>query len=275
MEQEEKYMVCVPVDELDDPQEGSTQTACVDCGRSIWISPESRKEMYDEGAMPMCSHCGRKQAETRPVEHRGRVAREMGMEGMRGPFDQMIEGMRQAAANFTPPGTDVFEVLKSQAALAGQEMRRPSDDWGSLVVMENFEGVTYPPLPLGKMLDVVPKEVIATQLLPALAYTAQAKRVIFGISSWSLAGEKDGPPLKIDGPISEHPDRIERLVLIDVDADGVQRMAHADITRDGVGPPRLGEWHDTEKPEASNGLFVDALVPALHAIRAAREGSLS
>ncbi len=268
-------MVCVPVDELDDPSEGSTQTACVDCGRSIWISPESRAEMYEVGAMPMCHHCAEKQAETRPVEVRGKVATEMGLTA-RGQFDQLLGGLQQSARNFTPlaEGEDVFEVLKEQAAMAGREMRRPGDDWGSLVVMVDFKGLAYPPLPLGKMMDVVPKEVIARQLIPALAYTAQAERVVFGFSSWTLENE-DGIRAVPEGPISEHPDRKEKLVLIDVTADGVQRMSFADIVRDGVGPPRLGEWHDAETPEASDGLFVDALVPALQGVKAAWEGSSS
>jgi hypothetical protein len=75
------------------------------------------------------------------------------------------------------------------------------------------------------------------------------------------------------GDISKHPDRKERLVLLDITADGVQKMAHAEIIRSVDAPPRLGEWHDTEKPEASDGLFVDALVPALKAIKTAWEGS--
>lgn len=266
---EDRFMVCMRVTSMDDPVEGSTTTACVECGTDVWISAESRTEMYKVGAMPVCTECAERVAQQskEPPKVHGPSA---------GQFGEMLQGLKDSAERLgmrfpdSLESKDIFETMQETAKMAESEMKSPKDDWSSMVVMVNFDDIAFPPLPLGKMLSSgIPKEVIAKQLIPGLAYTAQAKRVLFGMSTWSL--ETEGPPP--EGGIGGHPDSKEKLCLIDVTADGVQRMAFADIIRDGVGPPRLGEWHDTERPEASDGLFVDALVPALQTIRTMMEGS--
>jgi transcription elongation factor Elf1 len=189
--EEETYMVCVAVSELAEPVEGSTTTACVDCGCDCWISQSSRKEMYAKGAMPLCGNCSIRIAKENPTVIK--QADSYSPMGSRGQFDEIVQGLKDAAKRFEGTSIpdwlkrdhrneDAFQVLKETATKAGEVMHKPDEDWGSMVVMESFEGNVYPPLPLSKMLSVgVPKDVIAKQLIPGLAYTAQAKRVIFGI----------------------------------------------------------------------------------------------
>jgi hypothetical protein len=171
-------------------------------------------------------------------------------------------------------GLDPFERLKRTATLAGSTMATPQDDWGSMVVMINHEGNILPPIPMSKMLEAgMPKELIAKQLLPGLVIASQAERVLMAINSWSLTGTA-AEVHDANGSISGHPDREERLVLLDITAEGVQRMSMAQILRDGINPPTLSEWTDAETPEKSEGLFVDALLPALALVIATRERSI-
>lgn len=270
------YMVCMRVDELDDPVDGSTTTACVECGDDIWISQASRKKMHAERAMPVCSTCAKRiQDETEEgLGDYGEMSPDQFQEAADHLRERAVEMGRPewlAVLDDTDNKLDAFEVLKATAAMSGEVMENPGDDWGSMIIMIDYEGTTYPPVPLSKMLQAgVPKETIAKQLLPGLVHAAQAERVLFGLSSWTVKG-KTGEDL--DVPPSEHPDRMEALVLLDITADGVQHMSSAEITRDGVGPPKLGEWHDSEKPEKSDGLFVSVLVPSLQLVRTLRDPS--
>lgn len=263
--EELRYMVCMRVDELDEPVEESTTTACVECGCDIWISRASRKKMNEVRAMPLCSHCAVRV--TNEADQTELAPGDMTPE----QFEEVAKHLREVYPELMKivddENSDNFEAIKATAVLASQHMTDPSQDWGSMVVMEDYEGLTYPPIPLGEMLNAgLPKEVIAKKILPAMVQVSQAKNVYMGLSSWTLIGE--GVP---DSPISEHPDREEALVIIEITADGVQRMSSAKILRDGVSPPTLGEWHDSEAPKGFDGLFIEALVPTLQLVRTLRE----
>lgn len=250
--EEVNYMVCMRVDELDDPVEGSTTTACVECGDDIWISAESRKL----GAMPVCSRCAERLA-SELMEG----GAEIGM-----PSEGQIAEILQEIGKL-PDDMDTFETMKETARLAGEAMQNPDDDWGSMCIMIDYDGMIFPPIPLSQMLrSGVPKDVIAKKLLPACVQAATAKRVILGLSSWTVAGES---AQKYDGSasLSEDPDRKEMVVLIDITADGVQQMSYAEIIRDGFSKPKLGEWHDSKETTGYDGLFVESLVPTLQLVR--------
>jgi hypothetical protein len=267
------YMVCMRVDELDDPVTDSTTTACVECGDDVWISAASRKQMHVKKAMPVCSRCAKRIAQENDWEpaDAGDISAEQ--------FKEAEQHLRQKAIELGHPEwitvlddteneLDAFDVLKSTAAMSGEVMENPGDDWGSMIIMIDYEGMTHPPVPLSDMLKGgVPKDMIAQKLIPGLVFAAQAERVLFGMSSWTVKGKA---AVELEGAVSESPDRMEVLVLLDVTADGVQQMASADIFRDGISPPKLGEWQDL-KPEKSNGLFVDTLVPCLQLVRTLRE----
>jgi hypothetical protein len=280
--EEQAFMVCMRADELVDPVEGSTRTACVECGCDLWISLESRRLCAEKKAMPICGPCGLRMAKEQPT-----MVTEIGdpTVGQLGEIEQAIKAAASggdpdidALVAMVPSGAedmDSFELLKVTAKLGENAMVNPQDDWGSMIIIEGYDGRSFPPIPLGKMLEAgIPKHVIAHQILPGLAHASHAKRVMFALSSWTLKIEKGAPlPKQLDGPISEHPDRLEALVLIDVTADGVVGMSTALITRDGVSGPKLGEWEDSEHPEQSDGLFVEAIVPVLSMIKTLRESS--
>lgn len=272
--EEIKFMVCVRADELTDEPENSSRTACVECGSDIWISDESRSKSAELKAMPVCSRCSLRLAETMPseVQHLygdGTVddASSANLQDLARDINSLISDLQSGEED----DMDLFDRMKQTARLAGKSMEKPGDDWGSIVIMENFDGALFPPIPLGAMLQQgLPKEMIANQLLPGLVVTSQARRVLMGISSWTLTLEKDADPHDLGMAVSAHPDREERLVLLDITADGVQQMTYAQIHRDGISGPTLGEWEDVETPD-TEGLFLDALLPALALVKTLRE----
>lgn len=264
------YMVCMRVDELDDPVENSTTTACVECGTDIWISPASRVEMGKVRAMPVCSRCAARIAK----EEENVETRFSGEQLSDAQFDEIVGALRAKGLGdmvdaALDPGTDHFETMKITSRLAGEAMTEPDDDWGSVVLMEDAHGKILPPLPLKDLLEAMPKQDVARRVLPSMAFACGATKVLFGISAWSLT--TDDPDEIPVGSLTEHPDHTESLVLMEVTADGVQRLSRAAILRDGEQAPVLGEWHDSEEPTKSNGLFVDALVPVLQLIRSQLE----
>jgi hypothetical protein len=250
------------VDELADPVTGSTTTACVECGDDIWISAASRKEMGRVGAMPLCSRCAVRIAADTPLGEFGTPSE--------GQMKEVIEQLVELHPEWKPAlakagNVDAFEALKITASMLTSVMETPDADWGLILVIESYDKTVYPPVPLSEMLGAgIPKEIVARQLIPAMLQAANARRAMLGLSSWTLSSEG---PVELTGPISEHPDRKENLVLIEVTADGVQQVSFAEISRDGVSPPTLGEWQDIDSPEQSDGLFVDALIPTLQLIR--------
>jgi len=254
-------------DELDDPVDGSTTTACVECGSDVWISPESRKQLSKVGAMPLCGRCAVRVAQEADVT-------ELSAGGMtQGQFDEIKEGLRAKhpglMALLDQDERDNFEMMKATAVMAADAI--PYDqvgaEFGSMCVMEDYEGMTYPPVPISDMLrGGVPEEVVAKQLLPACIQAAGAKVAFLGICAWKVSSRT---PLTV-AP-SEHPDRQEKILIIEITADGVQRMSEAAVMRDGLSKPKLGEWRDSKsEPVESYGLFVDAIVPTLQLVRSLR-----
>ena len=262
---EESYLVCMRVADLDDPVEGSTTTACVECGVDIWISPESRKEMGKVGAMPLCAPCAKRIAQEVGGPHEVHPLAD-------GQVEEVFHKLRDKSDEhpewlplLNGEKVETFEALKLTAAMVSEGIDEPGWDWGSIAVMEDYQEQVFPPIPIGDMMSHgIPKEIIARQLLPAMAQAAVAKKVIFGLSAWTLADDS-GKELTVES-LQDHPDSQERLVLLEITADGVQRLSTALITREGD-RVKLGEWHDTEKPDATDGIFVAALVPTLQLIR--------
>lgn len=265
---EEKYMVCTRVDELADPVDGSTTTCCVECASDIWISKESRREMGRQLAMPLCSRCAVRLSADSPPQ-------EVGMPS-KGQMDEIVQQLVKDHPEWEDTinrvdTMDAFEGLKATANMVAATMTDPKADWGSLLVFEDYEGHVFPPVPVSEMLAAgIPKELLARQLFPAMAQAANAKRALFGLSSWSLETDKPVDPSTV-GSLQDHPDGKEILVLIDITANGVEQMSVAYILRDGISGPKLSEWRDIDKPESSDGLFVDALIPTLQLIRTLQE----
>lgn len=264
------YMVCMRVEDLETPVEASTTTACVECGCDIWISAASRTHMGQVKAMPVCTQCAE-----RIAKEEENVKTQILGEPTEAQFDEIIQGLRDRGygelvdAAMDPEQTDIFESMKITSRLAGKAMTDPNEDWGSVAVLQDYDNRSLPPIPLGDMLQKMPKEIIAKRVIPAMAITAEARAVYFGISTWTLKGVDPGD--MPEGSLTEHPDHEEALVLMEITADGVTRMATAKILRDGEHGPKLDDWHDVETPEASSGVFVDMLVPTLQLIRSQRD----
>lgn len=266
--EEVAYMVCTRTDELDSPVEGSTTTACVDCGTDIWISGEGRKEMRERKAMPLCSRCALRMAKDPHNNVKSEVLHAPGLSDAEDAFMQRLQGVVQELESLNKGELDIFEEMKVTARLAGEAMVHPEDEWGSMAVIQDWEGVRYPAVPISDMLRKgVPKEIIARQLLPAMIQAAQGQIVCLGLSTWMVSGET---PLPAGVQPSEHPDKVEALLIIEMTADGVQRSASAVITRDNTSAPTLSDWNELTEQSESDGLFVEAIVPTLQLIRSLR-----
>lgn len=281
--------------------EGWGQTACVECGCDVHLSPDAKRVMREHAAMPVCSACSIKMTaaaghieKVMPVGDWGddpeliKQAEELYQEaaklrsagGPDIPVDRLLSALRTLQEGVMD-GMDNFEAMKLTAAAAGEHMP-PHGEWGSICVIEDYEGNTFPPIPFGEVLSKgVPKEVVARQMIPAMIHAAAGKRVIFGISSWMVYQEPPAPGEKLpefempeSGTLEDHPDAKEALVIIDITADGVQQMASAVIERDGINPPKLGEWKDVPAPAETDGLFVQAVIPVLQLIRSLRGESV-
>lgn len=255
---EDSYMVCVRVDELEDPVAGSTTTACVECGDDIWISVESRKQMYAERAMPLCSRCAKNIAQNPEI---GSISEGQAAEILDVMVGKAAQNPRFQELLTRKDEVDPFEALKTTATVLGEVAGNP--DWGAMAVIVDYDGVVFPPVPIDAMLQSgMPIEILARQILPAIAQAGSAKRVLLGLSGFAI--ETTAPLSEFE--VSKHPDRQETLVLMDLSADGIDQMCVAKIERNEDSKATLGEWMDIESPR-SDGLFVDALVPTLQLIR--------
>lgn len=274
------------------------QTACVECGRDVHLSPEARRIMREKSAMPVCGPCsvelatangayladvqavgewsdGETKEEVVDLYRRAAEARrEHDMLGQtlleRGASQEDLDRISAAA----DAGMDNFDALKMTAEAACRALP-PNGELGSICIIENWEGDTLPPIPIGEMLGKgMPKQIIAHQLLPAMVHAAQGKRVLFGISSWIVKAKGQEIEMPESGTLADHPSAQEALVLIDVTADGVVRMASTIMTRDGFNAPQLTEWEESPEPSKSQGLFVEAIIPVLQLIRTLRGESV-
>src|SRR5262245_31484532 len=126
---EDTFMVCLRTDEISDPVEGSTTTACVECGTDVWISAESRKVMHERKAMPLCSGCAVRVAGEREIEM-DTVAAESGLS--QGQMDEIIGRLNKVAEERGQSSvidafmsdvedTDIFETMKLTAITANRE----------------------------------------------------------------------------------------------------------------------------------------------------------
>jgi hypothetical protein len=124
---------------------------------------------------------------------------------------------------------------------------------------------------LDKFLEVPNgKEALFGQALPELIIEQDIQQIILVATAWSVEAKPGGPSLT-DVATSQHPDRVEVVSLVAIDADSVTSM-HAEIKRTSDAAPTLGAWTEfTGGPNADlTGRMVD---PIRKAIKIATEGA--
>lgn len=154
--EELRLMVCPLVGVENLPIEDDwKQTACVECGADIHLTPDARRMIHEKQAMPVCGPCSVKlttaegaflqdviplgnvsaedAAEAKELYQKAQALARLRsdpeiMDSFMGDVDEIIK----AADN----DMDNFEALKLTAAAAAKHMP-PDGEWGSICVMEN------------------------------------------------------------------------------------------------------------------------------------------
>lgn len=158
---------------------------------------------------------------------------------------------------------DLYESVCMIAMRMPKELpfKNPDDDWEPVLFMQDREE-NQSTIAMGPFMgDAADKQMLATVALPAMINMFEATRIVMVMSTWTADVPRE-TDLSTVQP-SKLPNRIEKLLVMELDCNGVQRVAFAPILRDGVNPPSLGEWEPTEGFESFVGRFVDPLVAAL------------
>lgn len=158
---------------------------------------------------------------------------------------------------------DLYQQIALRASEIPKTFTDPGDDWAPFAFLQLRDEDAIPTLPLGMFMESAgSKDVLAEIILPEAIKQLKAVRVILLLSVWTskMAGASLATG-QIVQP-SECIDREEKVCIMEITADGVQRQAAAPIIRLADAPPKLGEWEDWPTASAE-GRFVTPLVGAL------------
>lgn len=154
----------------------------------------------------------------------------------------------------------LVEHAKRTAVMQGREFTRPDDDWSMtvLVVHPGDERPSVLRLPGWISNDDEAKQALGWALGAAARVTRPVLTALIQ-STWMV--EKEGYDPELEPRPSEHPERIERLFILVVDAE-VEHAHYATIHRRRRRPPVLGEWKSYTDGQAA-GRLVDPLRAAM------------
>ena len=159
---------------------------------------------------------------------------------------------------------EILQTIRQSATDIADQFTDPDDDWMPVAFFEMGDGTV---VPMGGDL-MRNKELFVSVIMPMTIQKLHAQSVALIVSAWVITSDTPDP----DVPPSQHPDRIEVVLLTHVTADETEAW-RAYIDRDPLGlrPPRLGEWdHWEDEGGVIGGRFVDSIQEAL---REEREGS--
>lgn len=151
---------------------------------------------------------------------------------------------------------DAVEHLKGGVAAVTEAFTAPDDDYLPVAHLLTEDRSYIMPM---QFRNDAEKDYMAEAVAGA-ATEFDAKVVGFVMSAWTVAipMEDYGKPMPVRP--SQHADRRE-VVILSVISARKQMTYAADIKRDGVNPPTLGEWG--EGMDGGSGRFIESTVMAL------------
>lgn len=141
---------------------------------------------------------------------------------------------------------DFVVHAKTSARDALNTLEQPDEDILPVLLTRGKRGLGITGL---VMPDDEAKENVAQLMIASLAF-AEATECVFICTAWM------GPPNVEDIPPSQHPERMERVILVHQTADNCDLYA-APVIRHDNRPPDLGQWE--EMGGAMGGRFGDAI----------------
>lgn len=142
---------------------------------------------------------------------------------------------------------DFLVHAKASARDALNTLDTPDEDIIPVLLTHGKRGLGITAL---MMPDDEAKEKIAQMMIASIAF-AEATEVIFICTAWM------GPPNALDVPPSQHPDRMERVILVHQQSTDKCDLYAAPVIRHDNRPPDLGQWE--EMGGAMGGRFGDAI----------------
>lgn len=166
---------------------------------------------------------------------------------------------------------DLYENVGMIAArMPGELFTKPDDDWTPAAFLQDDDGNVSGPIGLAEFMESQhSKDMLAETALPLVIRMFAARSIVMVLSIWSARIPKEEATEYLAGAYvapSERPDREEKLMLIELKAEGVTRHSFAPIIRHEDAPPTLGEWEEIEGVDRFAGRFVDPLVAALKSV---------
>lgn len=166
-----------------------------------------------------------------------------------------------------------LEAALSGIAAITAEFDDPEDDYAAMAFFEHDDQVTIIPS-YQFMENDTTKDLLANFVLPRAAVKLGAETVVLVFSAFGVKIEKptDEEWEEMPRP-GEHPDRVEMLIVTEMNADGVQRSLVAYIDRDPFmkRPPTLTEFEENFGPGTEGahweGRFIDPLLAALKEVQ--------
>jgi len=167
----------------------------------------------------------------------------------------------------------VVQSLKDGAARIQQSFTQPDDDWQGVFVFTGEDEINYYlPATFG---DDNEKTLFAHVLIPTIIRKQKPSIVCSVLSAWTIkisapeGFDPDHPPetyadLHEPRP-SEHPDRMELLILTAITAERVQ-MWTAKIVRNTKQPPTLDPWKLWPDDSGSSGQFIEPIQQTLREV---------
>lgn len=142
----------------------------------------------------------------------------------------------------------ITQILKTGARMVGETFSDPESDWSPILIAKSKNDVQ-----IASPIITSDKESSFAAIEDWL-HRVNAEEAAFLVSSWAVSRAEG---VVMDGEVREQPDREEVLVLFHV-GKGFCRMESAQIERDLLNPPKLGDWRSwPEGPMA--GLAAKAL----------------
>jgi hypothetical protein len=144
-------------------------------------------------------------------------------------------------------------------------------DWPAVAYLNRDLPNTRPePIMLEKFFEhPLGKETLFEQALPTLIVEQDIQQIILVATAWAVVNKPGSPSIE-EIPVSQHPDRIEVVSLVAIDADSIHTM-HAEIKRTSDAAPTLGPWESMTSSDTADltGRMID---PIRAAIKQATEG---